>query len=419
MKKITLLFSAFFLLALSYGQTTIWEEDFEAATMPDGWEQYNDGSSSGTHNWTFGSGIMPVGGNFSTNAAIFDDFAAGDTGNHDRRWLRRTEGIDASAFENLIIGYEYALQDFNGSGKLLVVIEYTQTSGWGIIATYDNADIDPTYVEVDLEPIIASLPIDRADIRIGFIYDDEDSEWNWGAGIGTVNIKGDITNDWCTNRIPVDVKPIGSDCTTTMIASNVDATDSSPTNGTPSCGSFAGGDIWFSFVAPSSGAIKVIVPILGEWSSFAHAIYTGTCSTTTELDCDINYDINNSTYVPSEVIYTGLTSGTEYFLRAWDLGNNNFGIVNFCIVELDTSGIADEIIAGFSMYPNPVENTLHLTSVDKIDTINIYNMLGQEVLQSAPSSNNFDVDMSNFPSGAYIVKILTNNQIASYHLIKE
>ncbi len=83
------------------------------------------------------------------------------------------------------------------------------------------------------------------------------------------------------------------------------------------------------------------------------------------------------------------------------------------------ASIADVVIDGFSMYPNPVENTLHLTSVDKIDTVIIYNMLGQEVLQSAPLSNNFDMDMSYLPSGAYLVKILTNNQIGSYHLIKE
>ncbi len=408
-----------FLIALSYGQTTIWEEDFEAATMPNGWEQFNDGTSSGTHDWSFGSGDMPAGGDFSTNAAIFDDWAAGNTGNHDRRWLRRNEGIDASAFENLTIGYEYAFQDFAGAGELIVVIEYTQTSGWGIVATYNTTDTDPTYVEIDLEPLLASLPIERSDIRIGFIYDDENSMQNWGAGIGTVNIKGDITNDYCINRIPVEVKPIGSSCTTTMIASNVDATDSSGTNGTPSCGSHSGGDVWFSFVAPSSTAVRVIVPQVGEWSSFAHSIYSGSCGTTTELGCEINYDINNPSNIPSEVIYSGLTAGTEYFLRVWDFGNNNFGVVNFCIIELDTSGIADAIIEGFKMYPNPVENTLHLSAINKIDALSIYNMLGQEVLQSTPATNTVELDMSNLPSGTYIVKVQASNQIGSYNLIKK
>jgi len=418
MKKIILFFSTIFLIALSYGQTTIWEEDFEAATMPDGWEQYNDGTSSGTHEWTFGSGDMPIGGDFSTNAAIFDDDAAGDTGLHDRRWLRRTVGIDASAFTNLTIGYEYALQVNVNDGKLIVVIEYTETSGYGVIAEY-IVDQDPIYVEVDLEPLIAALPIDRADIRIGFIFDDETSAWGWGAGIGTVNIKGDITNDFCLNRIPVEVKPIGAGCTTTMIASNVGATDSSPTNGTPSCGAHAGGDVWFSFIAPSSGGVKVIVPQVGEWSSFAHAIYTGNCGTTTELGCEVNFDINNIANIPSETVYSGLTAGTEYFFRTWDFGNNNFGVVHFCLEELDTSGIADAIVEGFKMYPNPVENTLHLSAVNTIDALSVYNMLGQEVLQSTPSTTEVALDMSSLPTGTYIVKVQAGEQIGSYSLIKE
>ncbi|MAB39374.1 MAG: hypothetical protein CL525_09835, partial [Aequorivita sp.] len=49
-------------------------EDFEGATIPTGWTTVIE---SGSQDWTFGSGDMPLGTDFPTNAAIFDDDAAG------------------------------------------------------------------------------------------------------------------------------------------------------------------------------------------------------------------------------------------------------------------------------------------------------------------------------------------------------
>ena len=49
-------------------------EEFEGATIPSGWTTE---ILAGTWDWTFGSGDMPLGPDFPTNAAIFDDDAAG------------------------------------------------------------------------------------------------------------------------------------------------------------------------------------------------------------------------------------------------------------------------------------------------------------------------------------------------------
>src|SRR5690606_37033865 len=53
-------------------------EDFEGATVPSGW---TTNIVLGTQDWAFGSGAMPTGGDFPTNAAIFDDDAAGSEDN--------------------------------------------------------------------------------------------------------------------------------------------------------------------------------------------------------------------------------------------------------------------------------------------------------------------------------------------------
>src|SRR5690606_17919575 len=50
-------------------------EDFEGASVPSGWSTIIE---AGVADWEFGSGDMPTGPDFSTNAAIFDDDAAGN-----------------------------------------------------------------------------------------------------------------------------------------------------------------------------------------------------------------------------------------------------------------------------------------------------------------------------------------------------
>ena len=43
------------------------------------------------------------------------------------------------------------------------------------------------------------------------------------------------------------------------------------------------------------------------------------------------------------------------------------------------------VIEGFSLYPNPVNDRLHLTALDNIDELSVYNLLGQEVLRTQPN----------------------------------
>ena len=84
------------------------------------------------------------------------------------------------------------------------------------------------------------------------------------------------------------------------------------------------------------------------------------------------------------------------------------------VIGADASGIADNVIDGFGMYPNPVNDVLNLKADINIDTVSIYNMLGQEVLTTKQTQ----IDMSALPTGSYIVKVQAGEQVASYNLVK-
>ncbi|MCX7552186.1 T9SS-dependent choice-of-anchor J family protein [Xanthomarina sp. F2636L] len=82
-------------------------------------------------------------------------------------------------------------------------------------------------------------------------------------------------------------------------------------------------------------------------------------------------------------------------------------------------GLEDYGLTGFTYFPNPVNNTLSLRGVKDIQNVTIYNMLGQEVLRTAPNSVNSDVDMSELQTGTYFVKVMIENTTKTIKVIKK
>ncbi|WP_452226507.1 fibronectin type III domain-containing protein [Lacinutrix cladophorae] len=72
----------------------------------------------------------------------------------------------------------------------------------------------------------------------------------------------------------------------------------------------------------------------------------------------------------------------------------------------------------FTYYPNPVSNALVLKAQKDIENISVYNMLGQEVLRTAPNAVNTEVNMTSLQSGAYFVKVTIGNSTETVRVLK-
>jgi len=72
----------------------------------------------------------------------------------------------------------------------------------------------------------------------------------------------------------------------------------------------------------------------------------------------------------------------------------------------------------FTYFPNPVNNSLVLKAQKDIENISVYNMLGQEVLRTAPNTVHTEVNMSDLQSGAYFVKVTIDNATETVRVIK-
>lgn len=80
---------------------------------------------------------------------------------------------------------------------------------------------------------------------------------------------------------------------------------------------------------------------------------------------------------------------------------------NFSNIQEDCSGVEENEIADLQIYPNPVSNTLHITSSEQISEIEIVNVMGQVVYRTEVKGCNAVCDVEDLKSGVYVVMIST------------
>ncbi len=72
-----------------------------------------------------------------------------------------------------------------------------------------------------------------------------------------------------------------------------------------------------------------------------------------------------------------------------------------------------------SLYPNPTTSVLNIESAGTIQSIAIYNVLGQEVLNRTIDSTSARIDVASFNTGIYVVKTVIDGVTSSTKFIKE
>ena len=73
--------------------------------------------------------------------------------------------------------------------------------------------------------------------------------------------------------------------------------------------------------------------------------------------------------------------------------------------------IAETVI----IYPNPAENELHIQSTVPIQKVEVFNLLGQQILESKATT----IDISNLTEGLYLVKVFNNGKESTYKILKK
>lgn len=179
-------------------------------------------------------------------------------------------------------------------------------------------------------------------------------------------------------------------------------------------------DVVMFEVTPGAGEIANVSICLGDWEAgyddltvYQGAPGSGTTGTLIAgpLDGDLAGTVISSTVAGETLIFVSNSDGSVS-CASGDRPTAVFSIE----YTLSTQTLENEL--AFSYFPNPVKNTLNLKAQNNIQNVSVFNMLGQEVLRTAPNALNSEVSMSNLQAGAYFVKVTINNVTETVRIIK-
>ncbi len=302
MKNVTILILILLNILTSYGQaSSFFQESFEGSGIPAGWHTLNYGS--GDLDWSFGSGDMPAGDDFSSNAAIFTD----DNDNPGDMVILYHDPVDISQHKNIILSFDYAIQaytiDGEDKGALKVVVQRKESmGGWLTFLTFDS-DTNPSSASYVMDNFFAdnASSFDLTQIKIGFMWDDEDGDRAWGAGVDTVLFEGVPVNDDCENAIEISSLPYSN---------SQDMTGTTNNNGFAQSETGLNDGVWYKFTAPYNGNIYM-QEVTANFDSEI-AVYTGSCNSLTYIESSDHEALDS---YDRESIDFEVVAGTTYYIN--------------------------------------------------------------------------------------------------------
>ncbi len=131
-------------------------------------------------------------------------------------------------------------------------------------------------------------------------------------------------NDNCAAATPLTV---GTTCNPESFTTEFASAEPTTVAPNPSCSSFAGADVWFTFEVPSSGAFRIDMSAPGNNALWA--LYSGSCGAFTEVACaSTTIDLKQNFLEPS-------LAGETLHLRVWRFVSTVAIDFDLCVFEID------------------------------------------------------------------------------------
>ena len=115
----------------------------------------------------------------------------------------------------------------------------------------------------------------------------------------------------------------------------------------------------------------------------------------------------------------GGTNNTDFtqFVITSDLGTVFYD--NIYLHKNTVLGTSNFDAAQISMYPNPATTNFTIQAKQEMETVSVYNLLGQEVISKFPNSKEAAIDVSSLQVGIYIIRTSINGNVSASRFIKE
>ncbi|CAA7197623.1 T9SS type A sorting domain-containing protein [Chryseobacterium potabilaquae] len=103
-------------------------------------------------------------------------------------------------------------------------------------------------------------------------------------------------------------------------------------------------------------------------------------------------------------------------------GGHAGSVIGICStsIVLGTNDVKNNIESNMlAIYPNPIKNTMTISSKETLKSYKIIDGSGKLILSSSLKGNKQEINLSSVQSGSYLISIETDKQIVSKKLIKE
>ncbi len=212
-------------------------------------------------------------------------------------------------------------------------------------------------------------------------------------------------NDMIANAI--DVNEIGfpyTDPAVAMPAATIEG-------GTPTgCNINGANGVWYKFVSEEDSEVTATIDAPAGTSVVT--FFEAPNENASETDLAL-VDQNTNQCLPGTSSTINTTAGQAYYLFVVNTG----GITDI-LIDKTVLGADENIIEGFSYYPNPANDMLTLRASNNIENVAIYSILGRKVVDQTIGNISTELNISALSSGTYIMKVSINGEIGTYKIIK-
>lgn len=222
----------------------------------------------------------------------------------------------------------------------------------------------------------------------------ENWKTDWSLGTMTdVEIEGNATKKYAAmGFVGTDIGIANQVDLTGMTHFNINVWSADFTTFTVKIVDFGANGIYDGGADDSTGEYTVDAPAQGEWVTLALPIADFAGLVGKEHISQLVFVSEGGATIFADNIYfsNGITAGREEFAKAQML-----------------------------MYPNPASDLITLEAGDAIQKVAIYNVLGQQVLETSPNANAATLNVSELQSGVYMINTTVNGAQSSRKFIKK
>ena len=98
------------------------------------------------------------------------------------------------------------------------------------------------------------------------------------------------------------------------------------------------------------------------------------------------------------------------------VGNDSFVLQTDSFKVEGTLGLSENEISDFEYYYNPFNDVLNMSSSEKLSNIQIFNILGQKIIEEDINSYNHQINLANLSTSIYFIKVESNNGVNTFKL---